>query len=153
MSAPNPRLRHQARLRAVQFLYSLELTRYDLDEALPEFWEHHPARPSVRDYAEDLIRGALTNRTELDAEIQANLRNWSFERLGRVERNILRVALYELLNRPDVPRRVVINEAIELAKEMGAEDSPRFINGVLDRLKRDHRQSADNPDATDASDP
>lgn len=138
MTAPSPRLRHQARLRAVQFLYSIEFTRYDFEDALPEFWEQHPARTSVREYAEQLIRGTFTHRAQLDDEIQASLRNWSFERLGRVERNILRVAIYELLHHHEVPRRVVINEAIELAKEMGAEDSPRFINGVLDRLKRDH---------------
>lgn len=95
-----------------------------------------PARPGVKRYAEQLIRGVVENRSALDAEITPVIEHWAPNRVGRVEWTILQIALYEIRHAADVPRAVAINEAIELAKTYGTEEAPRFINGVLDRLAR-----------------
>lgn len=134
-----PHLRRRARERALQILFGLDFTGYDPSEALPLFWESCPTRRSARAYAEHLVKGVTERKEELDAEIAQRLDNWRIERLGVVERNILRLALFEMMFESDVPPRVATNEAIELAKMFGAEDSPRFINGVLDRYCRSER--------------
>ncbi len=130
----SPRVRRHARERAVQFLFGLEFTEYDWREAIEDFWKVNPARPGVKDYAEILIAGVVEHRAELDEIIAANLDKWSPDRVGYVERNVLRVALWEMQYRGDVPRTVAINEAVEVAKRFGADDAPRFVNGVLDRV-------------------
>lgn len=86
-------------------------------------------------YAEDLVAGVIAHKEDLDEQINSALKNWSAERVGRVERNILRVALYEIIYVEDVPANAAINEAVELAKLYGGEESPGFVNAVLDRLK------------------
>lgn len=139
---PDPQVRRRARERALQFLFGLEFTSYTWDAVLDDFWDTRPSRPSVKDYAIQLIRGVQENLPRLDEEIAAALQNWSADRVGRVERAILRIALYEMRHQPDVPAPVAINEAIELAKAFGTDDAPRFVNGVLDRLCR-------TPDKTD----
>ena len=131
----NPAVRRKARERALQFLFGLEFTNYAWEGALEAFWEADPARPGVRTYAEKLIRGVCEGQDALDAEVASALQHWTPERVGRVERNILRLALYEMRHSDDVPAAVAINEAIELAKSFGGDDAPRFVNGVLDRLK------------------
>ena len=138
---PDPLVRRRARERALQFLFGLEFTRYPWDEAIDAFWDTRPSKPAVRQYAIQLIRGVQENLPALDEEIAAALQNWSADRVGRVEFAILRIALYEMRHEPDVPPAVAMNEAIELAKSFGADDTPRFVNGVLDRLRR----SSDEP--------
>lgn len=133
MSAVNPQMRRRARERAVQFLFGLDFTRYAWQDAIEDFWETNPVRPNVKQYAEKLIEGVMAHREEIDGAIAEALEHWSPERVGRIERNVLRVAAYEMLH-CDVPRVVAITEAIEVAKRYGAEDAPRFINGVLDRI-------------------
>lgn len=133
---PDPQVRRRSRERALQFLFGLEFTSYTWDAVLDDFWDTRPSRPSVREYAIQLIRGVQENLPQLDEEIAAALQNWSADRVGRVERAILRIALYEMRHQPDVPAPVAINEAIELAKTFGTDDAPRFVNGVLDRLRR-----------------
>lgn len=133
---PNPRVRRKARERAVQFLFSLAFTQFDWHDALEGFWQMNPARPAIRLYAERLISGVSESLTELDAAISSALENWNPERVGHVERAVLRVALFEMRYVEDVPTSVAINEAIEIVKLYGAEDAPRFVNGVLDRLKK-----------------
>ena len=134
---PHPRIGRLARERAVQFLFGLDFTGYDWTSAIEAFWKEFPARPSVKHYAETLIRGVAGHRDELDAAITGALEKWSPGRVGRVEWNVLRVALYEMRHVEDVPNRVAINEAIEVAKRLGADDAPRFVNGILDRLKEE----------------
>ena len=134
---PHPRIGRLARERAAQLLFGLDFTGYDWREAIDAFWQEFPARPSVKHYAEQLIEGVAGHREALDVAIVGALDKWSPARVGRVEWNILRVALYEMRHIEDVPERVAINEAIEVAKRLGADDAPRFINGVLDRLKED----------------
>ncbi len=133
---PDPQVRRRARERALQFLFGLEFTHYDWNEVIDSFWDTRPSKFSVREYAVQLIRGVEENLPQLDEEISGALENWSVDRVGRVERSILRIALYEMRHELDVPTAVAINEAIELAKSFGTDEAPRFVNGVLDRLRR-----------------
>lgn len=132
----NPKVKRLARERAVQFLFGLEFTQYEWAAALDGFWEENNARPTVRQYADRLIQGVCDARDDLDTEIIASVENWSPDRVGRIELSIIRVALYEMRHMPDVPNSVAINEAIEVTKRFGSEEAPRFVNGVLDRLRR-----------------
>jgi len=131
----HPRVRRRARERAMQFLFGLDFTQYEWRSNIEGFWSAHPSRPGVRRYAEGLVRGVVENCGVLDEAIAGALENWAPERVGRVERNVLRVALYEMGFVADVPRNVAMNEAIEIARSYGGDDAPRFVNGVLDRLK------------------
>lgn len=146
MSIPNPQMRRRARERAVQFLFGLEFTNYAWDTAIEDFWENNPVRPTVKEYAETLITGVVHNREELDRRIGEAVENWSPERVGRIERSVLRVAAYEMLFRTDVPPGVAISEALEVAKRFGSDEAPRFINGVLDKLAKNRASS---PGATE----
>lgn len=130
-----PQSRRKARCRALEFLFGLEFTHDDWGPALEHFWETFPTRDAVRTYARSLVQGVEEQRVLLDAHIDSALRNWKPERVGRVERNILRLALFEMEHVEGVPPKVAINEAVELAKSYGTDDSPGFINAVLDRLK------------------
>ena len=131
----SPKLRRRARERALQFLFGLDFTRYDWQEVLEDFWDTNPSRPGVKRYAEKLIKGVMDHRAELDQTIAESLENWSLDRVGCIERNVIRVALFEIRHVPDVPVPVAINEALEVAKQYGADEAPRFVNGVLDKLK------------------
>ena len=116
------------------------LCQFDtLDEGflsqLDEFLADENPPPAVQRYACDLFRDACTNRTAIDEHIQSAGSHWDIGRMTTVDRNILRTAVCELLHRTDVPAKVVINEAIEIAKEFGAVESPAFVNGVLDAIK------------------
>jgi len=133
---PDPQVRRRARERALQFLFGLEFTGNHWEEAIDGFWEVRPSKPGAMKYALRLIRGVQEHRAALDEEIAGALENWSVDRVGRVELSIIRIALYEMRYERDVPVAVAINEAIELAKTFGAEETPRFVNGVLDRLRR-----------------
>lgn len=130
----SPQARRIARERATQFLFGLEFTGEDWEAGLEPFLDSQPVRPAAREYAIGLIRGVRDHLEELDAAINSALENWAPERVGRIERNVLRVALYEMRYRDDVPSSVAINEAIEVAKRFADENAPRFVNGVLDRL-------------------
>lgn len=132
--------RRRARECALQFLFGLEFTGYAWDETVDGFWSLAPSRQGVRQYAQSLITGVCTDRDALDAEIDDAVHKWSPDRVGRIERNILRIALYEMRNAKDVPTTVAINEAIELAKMYGVDEAPRFVNGVLDRLRANSRK-------------
>jgi len=127
--------RTKARERAVQALYQLDVAAADLDEALVRFWRSfEPVEREVRELAEELVRGVASRRGEIDDAIEAASANWRLDRMARVDRNVLRLAVHELLHRPEVPVKVVINEAIELAKKYGSESSGAFVNGLLDRI-------------------
>jgi N utilization substance protein B len=127
--------RTKARERAVQALYQIDVAATDLDEALSRFWKSfEPVEREVMDLAEALVRGVARSRREIDDAIEAVSTNWRIDRMARVDRNVLRLAVHELLHRPDVPVKVVLNEAIELGKKFGSESSGAFINGVLDKI-------------------
>jgi transcription antitermination factor NusB len=126
--------RHKARVLALQVLYQLDLTQDPMEESLALLCDGSQAPGDVRSFARALVEGVRENVTEIDRLIQASSEHWRVERMALVDRNILRLAVYELLFRPDTPARVVIDEAIDLGKEFGAEESGAFINGVLDHV-------------------
>ncbi len=127
--------RTKARERAVQALYQIDVAATDLDEALSRFWKSfEPVEQEVMALAEALVRGVARHRRDIDDVIEGVSANWRLDRMAKVDRNILRLAAYELAHRPDVPVKVVINEAIELGKKYGSESSGAFINGVLDKI-------------------
>jgi N utilization substance protein B len=143
--------RRRGREAALQLLYAVEMTHADVDEVLRSSWAHALTAARTREFTGVLLRGVIASRDEIDALIREWSANWSLERIGLVERNILRFAIYELMFMPEIPPNVTINEAIEVAKRYGADDAPSFINGILDRIKDQVAPSEDDPVA--ASDP
>ena len=127
--------RRQSRETALQLLYALDITRVNVREVLRADWVEKRLSPENRDFTTTLVIGVIEHRDEIDALIQEYSTNWSLERIGLVERNILRFAIYELCFLPDIPPNVTINEAVEVAKKYGTEEAPAFINGILDRVK------------------
>ena len=135
--------RRLARQRAIQILYTVEMTGYDLTQAILGFCqlrddlEQHP-KP-IEQFTYDLVHWFLENREKVDGDLKQALINWQFDRLSLVDRNLLRLAVSELLFCEDVPPRVTINEYIDLSKEFSDPESPQFINGVLDRVARNEQ--------------
>ena len=129
--------RREGREAAVQFLFQHDLNAGTQAELENDFWELRPSTKNVRDFSDALIKGVLANKAAIDERIQKYTANYELHRIAVVDRNILRVAIYEMLFCNDVPPVVSINEAIEIAKRYGAEESGRFVNGILDRVKLD----------------
>ena len=127
-------MRRKGRELALQALYQLDLSGDEPSAGLRVFWEHCDAPSDARTFGEDLVGGVLEEHTRIDELIAASADNWRLGRLSHVDRNILRVATYELLCRRDVPASVAIDEAIEIAKRFGSDESPTFVNGVLDSI-------------------
>ena len=135
--------RRKSRELALQLLYQLDLhgegsPTPDLDD----FWLRHPVDPDVRAFVEELVRGTREKQATIDDLITQFTEHWSLERMAVVDRNILRQGVFELLWAPDVPPRVAINEALEVAKKFSTRESSRFINGVLDRIHRELRPAS-----------
>jgi N utilization substance protein B len=130
--------RRQGRECAVQFLYQFDLnpTEYRV-RAWAGFWKMTDATPATRTFAEGLANGVLDKVPILDEKIKALADNWDLNRLAVVDRNILRLAIYEMCFRDDIPPVVSINEAIEIAKRFSTEDSGKFVNGILDEVKKE----------------
>ncbi len=116
-------------------LYELEFWPGERAAAFKSFWEDRAAPPEVQQFAESLVQGTLEHVGEIDRVITRSATHWSLARIAPVERNILRLATFELLYRDDIPERVAINEAIELAKLYGSEESGAFVNGILDQIR------------------
>jgi transcription antitermination protein NusB len=154
--------RREARERAVQFLFQHDLNPpVELPPALEQFWESQRAaaiaeekgaanwgqpvelppptadEAAVRLFAEPLIKGALEHREEADDLIKKHAKNWELHRIAAVDRNILRLAIFEMLHRDDIPPVVSINEAVDIAKKFSTQDSGKFVNGILDKIKGD----------------
>jgi len=127
--------RRRSRETALKLLYALDITRADVQEVLRAPWTETMMPEAIRDFTTTLVTGVMRCRNEIDAFIQECSTNWSLERIGIVERNILRFAIYELCFLHDIPPNVTINEAVEVAKKYGTEEAPAFINGILDRIK------------------
>jgi transcription antitermination protein NusB len=152
--------RREARERAVQFLFQHDLNPpEDLEGALQHFWQSQRAaviaeekgtaswgqpvelpaptleETSIRLFAEPLIRGTLEHRNEADEIIKKHAKNWELHRIAAVDRNVLRLAIYEMLHRDDIPPVVSINEAVDIAKKFSTQDSGKFVNGILDKVK------------------
>ena len=130
----NPKARHRARKIAVQALYQWDMTGQDLSEIESQFFSMNDLDKIDVPYFQNLFNKIPAMLTELDETLAPLLLNREAEELGKIERAILRLSTYELAHRPEVPYKVVINEGVELAKIFGANDSHKFINGVLDKL-------------------
>ncbi len=155
-------MRRDARERAVQFLFQYDLNRPEsLEDALNTFFDSQRASAIAEDkadarwgekvepppisaeetaarlFAEPLIRGTLEKQRDLDTLIVQHAKNWELKRMAVVDRNILRLAIYEMLFREDIPPVVSINEAVDIAKKFSTEDSGKFVNGILDKVKGD----------------
>lgn len=128
--------RHSGREAALQMLFQMEASGASADEAIDLFWRAFgaDADPESRDYADACVRGVTGAREEIDAHITKASTNWRIERMTRVDRNVLRLGAWELAHRHDVPRAVILDEAVELAKAYGNDDSGAFVNGVLDTV-------------------
>ena len=156
-------MRRAARERAIQFLFQYDMNRPEnLDEALEHFWESQKPselqqsgsagpeqtdqegekQATLRSFADPLIRGTLEHLEQVDGLIRQYAKNWRIERIAVVDRNILRLALYEMTCRDDIPPVVSINEAVDIAKKFSTADSGKFVNGLLDRAKADLLRSA-----------
>lgn len=152
--------RREARERTVQFLFQHDLNPpADLERALNEFWDGQRAAaiadekgsahwgqpvelppPTVEEsetrlFADPLIRGVLEHRDEIDEKIKSHTRNWDFHRIAAVDRNIMRLAIFEMCYRDDIPPVVSINEAVDIAKKFSTQDSGKFVNGILDKIR------------------
>lgn len=129
--------RRKGREAAMQFLCGLDTQGFppprQAEQALGEFFAIRPTEPKAAAFARSLIEGVLRDRESLDREIARLVQNFKIQRVSLVDRNILRIALYEIRHSPGVPPVVAINEAVEIGKKFGSEDSGRFLNGVLDR--------------------
>jgi transcription antitermination factor NusB len=129
--------RRQGREAALKLLYALDMTHTDVQEVLNATWIEEVVPHDVRDFVMKLVTGVEKHREEIDTMIRAWSSHWSLTRIGAVERNLLRLAIYELVFMPEIPPNVTINEAIEVAKSYGAEEAWLFVNGILDRVKHE----------------
>jgi N utilization substance protein B len=129
--------RSTAREAALQMLFALEASGADVERVIADFWLETPGDPEDRAYADEIVRGVARELEATDTRVRAASTNWRLERMTRVDRSVLRLGAYELLHRQDVPRAVILDEAVEIAKRYGTEESGAFVNGVLDRVADD----------------
>jgi N utilization substance protein B len=145
------RKRTRARECALQILYQLEINPEPMDELLQGFWaseEQKDVTSDMREFAETTVQGTLANKDEIDKLVDRYADNWAISRMAAIDRNILRYATYELLYQADIPPKVTINEAVNLAKKFSQEESGKFVNGILDKIS--HTEKPRNP-KTDAA--
>jgi N utilization substance protein B len=146
MSAVDPAGRRRAREAALQMLYQWEVGRASPSEAIATYWPAHDAEGAVdeplREFANELLRGTVARVGEIDGILAAHTQNWRVERMAVIDRLVLRLAVYELLAQPDTPPRVVINEALELARAYSGEEAVAFVNGVLDAIRKGLKREA-----------
>lgn len=130
--------RRRARECALQMLFSYDVTRPPVEQLVETFWgELAEASEEVRDFANELAVGTITKLHEIDERIRLRTEHWRIPRMAIVDRNLLRMAVFEFLYQPNTPRTVAINEALEIARRFSTSESTQFINGILDAIKRD----------------
>lgn len=131
------RKRTKAREYALKILYQADITRRDIDSAVQLFWEESEAADeTVKSFANRLVKGIYSNLTSVDEKIAKCATNWQLNRMAVIDRNVMRIAAYELLYTEDIPPKVSINEAVELAKKYGDLESSKFVNGILDKIHK-----------------
>ena len=118
-------------------LFALEASGAEADRVIADYWLETPGDAEDRAYADAIVRGVAGVLAETDARVRAASKNWRIERMTRVDRAVLRLGAYELVHRHEVPRAVILDEAVEIAKRYGTEESGAFVNGVLDRVADD----------------
>jgi len=136
------RKRTKARECALQLLYQKDITHEDIAKSLNDFWvARKNIEPTVREFAESLTANTIRNLEKIDSIISKYATNWQIKRMATVDRNILRLATYELLFVEDIPIKVSINEAVEIAKKYGDSESGKFVNGILDKIAKEEVKS------------
>lgn len=135
------RKRTRARECALKILYGIDITGDSTQESIDNFWQSQEIEdPGVQEFAGVLVKGVLENLERIDKEIAKSAANWQLKRMAVIDRNILRIATFELLFKQDIPPKVSINEAVDLAKRFGDVDSGRFVNGILDKINKTYCQ-------------
>ncbi|MCI4444636.1 MAG: transcription antitermination factor NusB [Candidatus Aminicenantes bacterium] len=134
--------RRKARECALQILFQLEFGSESLEEVLRDFWQHQKVASEVKDYGEYLVRGINQHKQEIDDIIQQASKNWRLERMAVVDRNVLRIAVYEMMIEKNLASPIIINEAIEIARKFSGQEAAIFINGLLDSINRRLRPEA-----------
>ena len=129
--------RRRAREAAVQMLYQIDVSGEEPGNAIELYWQYLGEPSDAQELASQLASGCAKQREEIDERIKQASRHWRIDRMAWVDRNILRLGTFELIGMPDIPRRVTLNEAVELAKRYGDEHSPAFVNGLLDKIASD----------------
>ncbi len=137
------RKRRKSRESALQVLYQWDLTRQDTQKGLSHFKEHFSSNEENDPFLEQIVRGVLRHRKEIDQLIEQYSENWRLNRIAPIDHSILRIAIFELLYCDEIPPKVTLNEAVDLGKQYGSEDSGRFINGILDRILNEVVQKSD----------
>jgi transcription antitermination protein NusB len=145
MSAVDAQAKHRAREAALQMLYQCEIGKAGAYESIATYW---PAREGdedlpepLREFANGVVRGTLERQEEIDRMLQAHAQNWRIERMNVIDRLVLRMSVYEMLTQPETPSKVIINEALELARSFSGEEAVGFVNGVLDAVRKELRRS------------
>ena len=130
-------LRRKARECALQMLFQWDITHDSVEQIVGTFWEMHDEQSELRGFAEVLFHGAVEHVEEADRIIQRHAENWRLDRMTTVDRNLLRLAVYEFWVEKETPKTIIINEAIEIARRFSSQESPQFINGILDSIKKE----------------
>ena len=132
--------RTKSREYALQMLYQCDIRHAEAGQVTEEFWQEQELSPEVKAFANQLFTGTVQHLADIDPLIAQHADNWDLKRMAVIDRNILRLGVFELLHLEDVPPKVCINEAIELAKRFGDLESSKFINGILDAVHKAHAQ-------------
>ena len=132
--------RRQSRIVAMQMLYQIHLTAEPIQLVLEKFWQSQDISTELRPFALQLVEGTTSNLETIDAELQATAKNWKLHRMPIVDVSILRIATYEILYIDEIDAATSINEAVEIAKSYSTPNSPKFINGVLDNIRKKHQE-------------
>lgn len=131
------RKRTKAREYALQILYAIDITKEDPVTCIERFWDStDETSGDVKEFTGEIVTGVSDKRDDIDKLISKHATNWQLDRMAVIDRNVLRLATYELLFREDIPPKVSINEAIDIAKKFGGNDSGKFVNGVLDKINK-----------------
>jgi len=131
------RKRTKARECALQVLYQIDITKNDYRLCLDDYWSvNGDVEDTIKEFAGELVRGTMENAAKIDSVIASYATNWNIDRMAVVDRNILRFATYELLFCKEIPPKVSINEAVDIAKKYGDKDSGKFVNGILDKISK-----------------
>lgn len=128
-------LRRLSREYALQILYAVDVCKLESEDAQKSFWKDRKSGKKVLEFATTLVEGTLKNLPQIDSLISKYARNWDIHRMASIDRNILRQATFEILYLLDIPINVIINEAVELAKKYSTEESGKFVNGILDKIR------------------
>lgn len=135
--------RRKSREHTLKILYRRDITNEDIDKIIKSYWEENKINSGITEFSEQLAKGTVNNLEKIDDYIGKVSEHWPLDRMGVIDRNILRIAVHELLFMEDIPPKVTIDEAIEIAKKFGTDDSADFVNGLLDKIKNDLEKTSE----------